>query len=72
MNLIPQTYVIKSLKEQEVAEIKQYFNPFILKYSLNIFGWDESIDRRLLINAGILLAPIEGRQCNQRLALCFL
>jgi uncharacterized protein YxjI/Zn finger protein HypA/HybF involved in hydrogenase expression len=62
VNLIPQKYIIKSLSGQEVAEIKQHFNPFILKYSLNIFGSDKSIDRRLLVSAGILLAAIEGRQ----------
>ena len=47
---------------REVAEIKQHFNPFILKYSMTIPDTQDSIDRRLLISAGILLAALEGRQ----------
>ncbi len=33
INLIPQKYVIVSADNREVAEIKQHFNPFVLKYS---------------------------------------
>ncbi len=62
INLIPQTYIIVSADGREVAEIRQHFNPFILKYSMTIVEADPSIDRRLLISAGILLAGIERRQ----------
>ena len=61
INLIPQNYLITSTDGREVAEIKQHFNPFILKYSMTILT-EDLIDRRLLISSGILLASIEGRQ----------
>jgi len=62
IKLIPQNYIITSADGSEVAKIKQHFNPFVLKYSMSISGQDVSIDRRLIISAGILLAAIEGRQ----------
>ncbi|MBE9541384.1 MAG: hypothetical protein IMF01_03625, partial [Proteobacteria bacterium] len=61
INLIPQTYVILA-NNREVAEIKQHFNPFVLKYTMTIADGIPSIDPRLLIAAGILLAGIERRQ----------
>ncbi|MEA1945389.1 MAG: hypothetical protein U9N07_08715 [Euryarchaeota archaeon] len=60
INLIPQTYTIL-VNNREVAEIKQHFNPFVLKYTMTIMD-TMSIDPRLLIAAGILLAGIERRQ----------
>jgi uncharacterized protein YxjI len=62
LNLIPQTYIITSADGRALAEIRQHFNPFILKYTLTITEPRPSIDRRLLISAGIMLAGIEGRQ----------
>ncbi len=62
INLIPQKYVIVSADNREVAEIEQHFNPFVLKYSMTIVEPEPSIDRRLLISSGILLAGIERRQ----------
>ncbi len=62
INLIPQTYTITSADGRVIAEIKQHFNPFVLKYSMSFFAPEVSIDRRLVISAGILLAAIEGRQ----------
>jgi len=62
INLIPQTYVIISEDGREIAEIKQHFNPFVLKYSMTILESEPSIDRRLLVAAGVLLAGIERRQ----------
>lgn len=62
INLIPQSYVLLSADGRKVAEIKQHFNPFILRYTLTIVEPVPSIDRRLVIAAGILLAGIEGRQ----------
>ncbi len=61
ISLIPQTYVVRA-NGQEVAEIKQHFNPFVLKYTMTISDVGFSIDPRLLIATGILLAGIEGRQ----------
>ena len=62
VNLIPQKYVITSADGRKITEIKQHFNPFILKYSMTILESESSIDRRLLISSGILLAAIERRQ----------
>ncbi len=61
INLIPQTYVVRA-NDREVAEIKQHFNPFVLKYTMTISDAGFSIDPRLLIATGILLAGIEHRQ----------
>jgi uncharacterized protein YxjI len=60
--LIPQNYVVLSTTGREIAQVSQRFNPFVLKYSMRIIEPEPSIDRRLLIAAGILLAGIEGRQ----------
>ena len=54
--------VFKLFDGGEVAQIRQHFNPFVLKYSMTIVGPGPSIDRRLLISSGILLAGIEWRQ----------
>ena len=60
INLIPQTYVVLE-NNSEVARITQHFNPFVLKYSMTISDVT-SIDPRLMIAAGILVAAIEKRQ----------
>ena len=62
IKLIPQNYIITDSSEREIAQIKQFFNPFVLKYQLTIPDTKPSIDRRLIIAAGILLCSIEGRQ----------
>ena len=62
INLIPQTYLITSVDGRQLAEIKQHFNPFVLKYTMTMLDAEDLIDRRLLISSGILLAAIEGRQ----------
>jgi len=62
VNLVPQTYVVMSADGREVAQIRQHFNPVVLKYDMTIVDPEPSIDRRLLISAGILLAGIEQRQ----------
>ena len=62
INLIPQKYtIIAGIKE--VADIKQHFNPFILRYTMSIIT-TQIIDARLLIAAGILLVGVERRQKN--------
>jgi len=62
VSLVPQSYVVVSVDGGEVAQIRQHFNPFVLKYSMTIVEPGPSIDRRLLISSGILLAGIERRQ----------
>ena len=62
INLIPQTYVIRTGTGQDVAMMRQHFNPFVLKYTMDIIEPEPPIDRRLLLSAGVLLAAIEGRQ----------
>jgi len=62
INLIPQKYAVMQADGREIAEIRQHFNPFVLKYTMEIFEPQLTIDRRLLVAAGILLAAIEGRQ----------
>jgi len=60
-NLFPQSYAILS-DGQEIVQVKQHFNPFILRYSMQINVPQPGIDPRLLIAAGILLAGVERRQ----------
>ena len=62
IKLIPQSYVVVTPDQHQVATLRQRFNPFVLKYDVRIPDPQPAIDRRLLIAAGILLAGIEGRQ----------
>lgn len=62
INLIPQNYIILDSDEREIATIKQFFNPFVLKYQLTFTNTNPAIDKRLILAAGILLCSIEGRQ----------
>lgn len=62
IDLIPQTYNIVSANGSFEAQVKQHFNPFVLKYTMTVFQPQPGIDRRLLVAAGILLAGIERRQ----------
>ncbi|GAB4423865.1 MAG: hypothetical protein Kow002_13480 [Anaerolineales bacterium] len=60
--LLPQNYDI-TVRGQRVADLKQRFNPF--RYELDVdFSFDpaKTLDRRVGLAAGILLAAIEGRQ----------
>jgi uncharacterized protein YxjI len=61
-SLLPQNYDI-TVREQRVADLKQRFNLF--RYELDVdFSFDtaHTLDRRVGLAAGILLAAIEGRQ----------
>ncbi len=62
INLIPQTYSVIDLQAQEIAIIRQHFNPLVLRYTMDILTPELSIDPRLLVSAGILLCAIERRQ----------
>ena len=61
-NLLPQNYDT-NFGEQRVADLKQRFNLF--RYELDVdFSFDpaKTLDRRVGLAAGILLAAIEGKQ----------
>ncbi|MFQ5817036.1 MAG: hypothetical protein ACE5H2_03650 [Terriglobia bacterium] len=61
-NLIPQNYHVE-VHGQPVGEIKQHFNPFVLKYSVDLRADPgRQFDRRLALAAVVLLLAIEGRQ----------
>ena len=63
-SLLPQNYDL-TLGETRVADLRQVFNP--LRYELTLdFTMDplRTLDRRLGIAAGILLATVEGKQSN--------
>lgn len=59
---VPQIYLVLSSKGTRVAEVKQHFNPLVLKYTLKIVEPEPSLDPRLLVACGILLAGIEKRE----------
>jgi hypothetical protein len=61
-SLLPQNYDL-TVREQRVADLKQRFNPF--RYELDVdfsFNTARTLDHRVGLAAGILLAAIEGRQ----------
>ena len=63
-SLLPQNYDI-TLGEVRVGDLRQRFNLF--RYELDLdFNMDplRTLDRRLGISAGILLATVEGKQGN--------
>jgi hypothetical protein len=63
-SLLPQNYDL-TIGETRVADLRQRFNLF--RYELDLdFSMDptRTLDRRLGIAAGILLATIEGKQSN--------
>lgn len=63
LNIIPQTYTIKSTAGQQFGVIKQRFNLFIHKFDVDLStDQSETLDRRLGIASIILLLAIEGRQ----------
>lgn len=63
LNLIPQTYYVTDKRDKKIAELKQFFNPFIFRMALD-FSLDKEkiLDRRLGLSAAILLLAVEGRQ----------
>jgi len=62
-NLLPQTYSIVDNNEKRLGEIKQLFNLFIHKFSIDFSSdLENKLDRRLGLAAVILLLAIEGRQ----------
>ena len=61
-NIIPQKYHAQ-INGETVCEMKQNFNPFVMKINLD-FSMDRNslLDRRLGIAAAVLICAIEGRQ----------
>ena len=61
-NLVPQRYDVEWMG-QPVATVRQNFNPFVLKLTVD-FSPDDArlLDRRLGLAAVLLLSAIEGRQ----------
>ena len=62
MSFIPQKYHVLDKDNLKIADIKQHFNPFVLKYTMDIAEKSNLIDPRLIVATGILLTGIEGRQ----------
>ena len=64
INLIPQKFTIE-MNGQQVGFIKQFFNPFVFKATLDLTAdVSKSLDRRFALAAGILILAIEGRQSS--------
>lgn len=61
-NLLPQKFLV-TVQETPVGEIRQHFNPFVLKLDVD-FSQDigKKLDRRLGLAAALCLSAIEGRQ----------
>ena len=61
-NLVPQRFDVEVMG-QKVATVRQNFNPFVLKLTVD-FSLDRAglLDRRLGLAAVLLLSAIEGRQ----------
>jgi uncharacterized protein YxjI len=62
--LVPQRYDYKNAAGELLAEMDQFFNPFVYKARLRFrdYGTGQPQDRRLLLATALLLATIEGRE----------
>jgi len=61
-NLIPQTFEF-IVGGEKIAELKQHFNPFVLKADFALApGGAEKIDPRLAVAGVVMLMVMEGRQ----------
>ena len=62
INVIPQKYHIE-MDGEKVCELRQNFNPFVMKIDID-FSMDEKglLDRRLGIAAAVLMCAIEQKQ----------
>ena len=59
--LIPQKFTVEVDGEQ-VATLKQQFNPFVHKFAVELHDEGVGVPRQLLVAAAILLLAVEGRQ----------
>lgn len=61
-NFIPQSYTF-TLGGQEVGQAHGTWNPFLIKYRVDVSrDSSRSLDRRLVVAAAVLLMTIEGKQ----------
>lgn len=61
-NLIPQNYTFE-LHGQPVADVQGTWNPFIVRYTIDLTrDQRRALDRRLAMAAAVLLLTIEGKQ----------
>lgn len=61
-NLIPQSFSVE-IQGRPAGVIKQHFNPFVLKHTVDLTSDPgKRFDRRLALAAVVLLLAIEGRQ----------
>ena len=61
-NLVPQSYQA-TMNGMPVCTVKQKFNPFVFKLTIDFSpDFNRALDRRLGIAAGLLLSAVEGRQ----------
>ncbi|MHC4470793.1 MAG: hypothetical protein ACYTDY_09610 [Planctomycetota bacterium] len=62
LKIVPQKFHVE-IGGAAVGRIRQFFNPFVLKYEVDFSSdTDRALDRRLGLAAVILLLAIEGRQ----------
>lgn len=60
-NLVPQVYHLVDGNDEQIAELRTHFNPFIHRMTVNVAD-DCPIDPLLVLAAGVLLMAVEGRQ----------
>ncbi len=60
LRLVPQRYVVISEDGRTIAEIKQHFKWWVLKYTLTILDPKATVDKRLLV-ASVILTGTEGK-----------
>ncbi len=60
LRVVPQRYVVISGGGRKVAEVRQHFMWWVLKYTMTILEPEPVIDRRLLL-ASVILAGTEGK-----------
>ena len=60
-NLIPQKFHLRDNHDEELAEYRTHFNPFVHRMTVTVFP-DTTVNPYLILAGGILLTAIEGRQ----------
>jgi hypothetical protein len=60
-NLIPQTFHLHDDDDEELAQFKTHFNPFVHRMTVSVYP-DCHVNPLLVLAGGILLMAIEGRQ----------